>query len=91
MSIFKKAQNTVAENLEAIKLNLTRCVEEGMLDTGDFFYNELLLLIDQTFLSREWEELEEVITRAKILEVDVAVFLANRGQTSLSLPWPTKT
>jgi hypothetical protein len=85
---FLEAQSTVTENLEAIKLNLTACVEEGMLDTDDYFYNEILLLIDQADIAKTWDELEEVITKAKILEVDVAAFLAGKGRTTLSLPWP---
>jgi len=85
---FLEAQATTTENLEAIKLNLTQCVDEGMRDESDAYYNELLLYIDQASIAKTWDELMEVIAQAKILEVDIAVFLANKGQTSISLPWP---
>ncbi len=85
---FLKAKGDTVENLKAIQLNLNRCVEEGMLDVEDTYYNELLSLIDEASLSKNWAELMEVVSQAKILEVDVAAWLAGHGQTSLSLPWP---
>ncbi len=85
---FLESRGDTVENLEAIRLNLTRCVDEGMVDLEDGYYNELLVLIDEASLSKTWDELMEVISKAKILEVDIAVWLANHGQTSISLPWP---
>ncbi len=85
---FLEAKGDAVENLKAIKFNLSRCVDEGLLDLEDAYYNQLLILIDEASLSDTWEELEEVISQAKILEVDVAVWMSNHGQTSISLPWP---
>ena len=85
-----EAKGDAVENLDAIKLNLTRCVSQGMIDSNDDYYNQLLVLIDEANLSETWNELEEVISRAKILEIDVAVWLSGHGQTSISLPWPRK-
>lgn len=85
---FLEARGDTVENLRAIILNLTRCVNEGMVDSGDAYYNELLDLIDEATISEGWAELQEVITKAKTLEIDVAVWLAGHGQTSISLPWP---
>lgn len=87
---FLEAKGDAVENLQAIKLNLTRCVSQGMVDSNDEYYNQLLILIDEATLSESWNELEEVISRAKILEIDVAVWLSGHGQTSISLPWPRK-
>lgn len=85
---FLEAKGDTVENLEAIKLNLTRCVSQGMIDSNDDYYNQLLILIDEATLSENWNELEEVVSRAKILEIDVAAWLSGHGQTSISLPWP---
>ncbi len=85
---FLEAKGGTVENLEAIKLNLTRCVSQGMIDSNDDYYNQLLILIDEATLSENWNELEEVVSRAKILEIDVAAWLSGHGQTSISLPWP---
>lgn len=85
---FLEAKGDTIENLRAIQTSLSRCIDEGMLDLEDQYYNELLTLIDETFLSHTWDELEEVIAKAKILEVDVAVWLSGHGRTSISLPWP---
>jgi len=85
---FLKAKRTAIDNLKAIQLNLTRCVGEGMIDSDDAYYNELLAFIDEASLSKSWGELIEVISKAKILEVDVAAWLSGHGQTSISLPWP---
>ncbi len=85
---FLESRGDTVENLEAIRLNLSRCVDDGMVDLEDTYYNELLVLIDEASMSKNWEELMEVISKAKTLEVDVAVWLSNHGQTSISLPWP---
>lgn len=85
---FLKAQEDTIENLEAIQENLNRCVEGGMIDSNATYYNELSALMDEASLAESWEELEEVVSKGKILEVDVAVWLAGRGQTSIALPWP---
>jgi hypothetical protein len=88
---FKQAREDTIENLEAIRMTLDRCTDEGMpLDPDSAFYNELLDLIDEASLSKTWDELIEVITKAKTLEVDVDVWLSNRGLTTLSLLWPQK-
>lgn len=85
---FHKAKTDTVENLNAIQSNLSRCVEEGMIDSNDMYYNELSSLADEASVSDSWDELEEVITKAKTLEIDVAAWLAGHGQTSISLPWP---
>lgn len=90
MLLFLESRGDVVENLEAIRLNLTRCVDEGMLDLEDAYYNEISTLIDETGLCESWDDLEEVIDRAKILEVDIATWLAGHGQNSISLPWPKR-
>lgn len=88
---FSKAKETVVENLEAIKNSLVRCVEDGMIDTDDYFYNEVLGLLADASIVKSWDELVEAITKAKTLEVDIAAFLARKGRTSVSLPWPKKS
>ncbi|MBX7065830.1 MAG: hypothetical protein K1X28_01235 [Parachlamydiales bacterium] len=85
---FLKAKGDAVENLKAIQINLSRCIDEGMIDSDDTYYNELLVLIDEASLSKNWPELMEVVSKAKILEIDVAAWLSGHGQTSISLPWP---
>lgn len=85
---FLEAKGDTVENLKAIQLNLSRCVDEGMVDSEDTYYNQLLVLIDEASLSKNWAELMEVVSQAKVLEIDVAAWLAGHGQTSISLPWP---
>jgi hypothetical protein len=85
---FLEAKGDTVENLKAIKFNLSRCVDEGMIDLEDAYYNQILILIDEASLSETWDELMEVVSQSKVLEVDVAVWMASHGQTSISLPWP---
>jgi hypothetical protein len=85
---FIQARETTSENLEAIKQVLNACTESGLADPGAEHYNELLLLIDETSLSKTWDELMEVIAKAKILEIDIAAWLASKGKTTISFPWP---
>ena len=85
---FLEAKGDTVENLQAIKMNLLRCIDEGMIDLEDIYYNQILVLIDEASLSESWVELMEVVSRAKVLEIDVAVWLSGHGQNSISLPWP---
>lgn len=85
---FLEARGETVDCLRAIQMNLSRCVDEGMIDEDSFYYNEILNLIDEATLSKNWNELEEVITKAKTLEVDVDAWLSGHGQTTLSMQWP---
>lgn len=88
--LFLRAKESVIENLETIQLSLIRCVEEGMLDADDAYYNELLALLEDARIVATWDELMEVVALAKTLEIDVAVWMSRRGKTTISLPWPKK-
>jgi hypothetical protein len=61
-----------------------------MIDTSDEYYNELLDLIDDAHIVSTWDELEEIVTKAKALEKGVISWMSLHGRTSLSLPWPKK-
>lgn len=85
---FNEARHTTTENLRAIQDSLNRCIEEGMIDEQAEHYNEVLALLDEASIAKTWDELEEVIEQAKVLEIDVAVWLSAHGRTSFSIPWP---
>ena len=87
---FIQARHTVRSNLDAVRLSLVRCVDEGMTDTNAELYNELVSLIDEIDVVADWNELEEMIMEAKTLEKDTAVWLSFHGRTSVSLPWPKR-
>lgn len=80
----------LVENLDALKLSLIRCVDEGMIDLEDHYYNEVLDLIEEAKLISSWEELEEVVQVGKTLEIDIAAWLSLHGRTTVSLEWPHK-
>lgn len=84
----EKAAADVKDNLEALQMSLRRCVNEGMIDEGDAYYNELLDLIDDAEIVTTWDELKEIITRAKTIEVDIDAWLSIRGATTISMLWP---
>lgn len=86
-----QSKKETIENLEAIKTSLNRCIDEGMIDEDDAYYNEILGLIDDAHIVDTWEELAEIISKAKTLEVDVAAWLSYHGRLSMSLPWPKTT
>lgn len=85
---FLDARSDTVENLRSMQMTLMRCIDAGMIDTDDAYYNEVLGLLDEASLSKNWAELMEVVAKAKILEVDVDAWLSIHGQTSISLPWP---
>jgi hypothetical protein len=85
---FLDAKEDVIENLEAIQLSLIRCVDEGMIDLENAYYNQVLDLQEDARIVDTWEELGEIVAHGKTLEADVAAWLSLHGRTSVSLPWP---
>jgi hypothetical protein len=82
-------QKIARDNLESLRVYINTCVEAGMIDFGDELYNTTLALIDDCGVLTSWDELFELVERAKVLEKDIDVWLALHGRTTLSLPWPT--
>lgn len=85
---FVEFKGDIIENLEAIEINLVQCSDEKMFDFQNSFSKEILDLIEDTRNAATWLELGDIIGKAKILEIDIASWLARHGQASLSLPWP---
>jgi hypothetical protein len=86
----KKAAGDVVDNLQALQMLLERCVNQGMIDEGEYYYNELVDLISDGEIVKNWDELAEIITRAKTIEVDIDAWLSLRGNTTISMIWPTQ-
>ncbi len=85
---FHEYKVSIIEGLELIQISLVHCVEEGMLDTDDSFYNEVLELLSEAHAVNTWTGITEIISRAKTVENDVAVWLARHGRTTISFSWP---
>jgi len=83
------AKQSLYENLETLQTSLMRCVEEGMIDLDDDYYNEVLGLIQDSETLKTWGELAEAVARGKALETDIAAWLSRHGKTTVSLSWPT--
>ena len=84
-----KAKRDIIDNIEAIQLVLNQCENDGMVDFESSYYNELSELHDDTRVVETWEELMEIVSRAKTLENDIDGWLSFHGRTSFSLTWPT--
>lgn len=88
---FSKAKKAVLNNLEIIQTSLVQYTEEeGMLDSDDTQYNELLGLIEDAHIIETWDELMEIVSRAKTIETDIDTWLSLHARTSMSLSWPMK-
>lgn len=85
----KAATQNVIDNLQALQQKLNSCVNEGMLDEGNAYYNELIDLLDDADIVKTWDELMEIIARAKTLEIDIDAWISIRGGTTISLEWPS--
>ncbi|MCL4419521.1 hypothetical protein M1146_05490, partial [Patescibacteria group bacterium] len=77
------------DNLQALRMLLERCVDEGMLDEGESYYNELVDLVSDAEILKTWDELAEIITKAKTIEIDIDTWLSVRGNTTISMQWPS--
>lgn len=89
-SQFSSNKGIVLKNLETIKTSLIRCVNEGMIDVENTYYNELLELMENARIVNNWDELLEIISRGTTLEMDIAAWLSMQGRTTVSLSWPKK-
>jgi hypothetical protein len=85
---FAESIGDVVENLEAIELNLVQCSDDKMFTLQQDFSNQISDLLEETHSISTWHELADIIAKAKLLELDIASWLARHGKTSLSLPWP---
>ena len=85
-----QAKEDIIDNLEAIQLVLRECESGGMVDFESSYYNELSDLITDARIVKTWDELMEIVTRAKTLETDVDGWLSFHGRTTVSLTWPNK-
>jgi len=57
------------------------------LDIGSMYYNELCDLLDHTHVLGSWDELQEVITKARSGENDSDTWFAGHGRSTISLDW----
>jgi len=87
--ILPAVRESILENLRILQTRLENATDEGMLDVNDYYYNELSDFIDETNLAKTWEELEEVIYKAKTIETDVDTWISHRGYTTIGLEWPS--
>ena len=87
--VLQAVRENILENLSILQAKLENATDRGMLDLDDYYYNELLGLIDESNLAKAWEELEEVIYKAKTIETDIDAWLSQRGYTTISLEWPS--
>lgn len=85
---FAQDKQTTLDNLESIQVTLQQCVNDGMMDEDDHYYNELLELIDEARIVKTNPELAEVIAKAKTLETDIDAWLSMRRKETLSISWP---
>lgn len=85
---FIESKGDVVQNLEAIELNLLQFSNEKTIAFKNAFYDQILDLIEEARNASSWHELADIISKAKILEIDIASFLSRHGQASMSLPWP---
>ncbi len=85
-----EAKKAAHDNLETLRIYLVNCVDDGMIDLGDELYNAIFALIEDCGIVVNWDEMIELVERAKILEQSIDAWLSLHGRASLSLPWPTK-
>jgi hypothetical protein len=85
---FLALKNQTLDNLEVLRTRVDFCIEQGMLDTESFLYNEVITLIDDVGVIHTYPELSEIIVRAKEIENNIDVWLVNKGFSNISLNWP---
>lgn len=87
-AIFYKYQSQIIDNLENLQVTLQSFEDLGMEDLDDVIYNEILDLIDETKSVDTFEDLSEIITRAKTIETKIDIWSSKEGIENLELEWP---
>ncbi len=88
---FFTSKEYAVENLEMLRKAILSCLNAGLTGPEDSFYNQCLSLMDDARIVENWDEMEDLVTRAKLLESDISTWLAIYGQTTISLVWPQKS
>lgn len=88
--ILLNAKSLAIQDLEYLRGLIEECVNEGLVDANDHYYNEIIDLITDVRLISNWDELEEIVAIAKTVELDINAWLSRKGRTTLSLDWPKK-
>lgn len=85
---FAQAKSDTMDNLQILQTALDRALDQGMIDYESTYYNELLDLLEDARIVKTWEELMEIISLAKTIEIDIDAWVSLRGGDSMSLNWP---
>jgi len=87
---FLKAKDLCVANLNSLKSSLIQCVDEKRVDMEESLYDQVLVCLEGASLMESWEEIEQLIFHAKILEEEIDGWLSIHELTSYSLTWPKK-
>ena len=85
---FINIQNTIIDNLGALRINLLECTNAGMQDEEDGLYNEIVSLEDDAKTAANTSDLAEVISEAKVIENKLDSWYSSFGVSTLELDWP---
>ena len=85
--MFAQKKDLVISNLEILELNLNKCIDVGFPDPESEFYNQILGLIDEVNALDNITVLDEIIIKAKLVEIKIDTWLSSEGLSTLSLSW----
>lgn len=87
---FLEARDLCVSNLRSLKMALEQSLDDKRIDLENELYDQLLVFLDGAPVIESWEELEDVIERAKMLEREIDEWLSIHELTSYSLSWPKR-
>ena len=89
--LFLQKREDVLNNFAILHFDLDKCIEMGMIDSESVLYNRIDSLINEIKIVNTIDELEELITLSKAIEMQIDAWLVSQGETTMSLSWPSLT
>lgn len=87
---FLEARDICVTNLKSLQAAMDQSRDDKRIDLADDLYNQTQVCLDGAPLLETWEEIEDLIVQAKILEQEIDAWLSMHELTSYSLSWPKK-
>jgi len=86
---FLNLKEDILNNIYILKTNYNNLIENGMMDPNSNLYNQIDYLIDELDAAETLEALSEIISTGKNIELRLESFFIQKGQSTISLTWPT--
>ena len=88
--LLEQNRDLVIDNLEILQISLSELERIGFRDEDEVTYNQLGSLIEAADNVSNLDEMDEVLTHARVIEKQIDFWLNTHNLDSKSLSWPRR-